>query len=81
MTRTLECLDKACECYKMIKSLYSAAKMLEQAVLICRYIIHLYMFCMKMVYGNLLKHCSASAMSVYSLDPNKPYGGKYTTEK
>jgi len=36
MDRTLECLDKACECYKMIKSLYSAAKMLEQAVLICR---------------------------------------------
>lgn len=36
MTRTLDCLDKACECYKMIKSLYSAAKMLEQAVLICR---------------------------------------------
>jgi len=36
MDRTLDCLNKACECYKMIKSLYSAAKMLEQAVLICR---------------------------------------------
>lgn len=34
--KTLEALDRACDCYKQINSLYQAAKMLEQAVLICR---------------------------------------------
>ncbi len=33
---SLECLDKACECYKNCKSLFHAAKMLEQSVLVCR---------------------------------------------
>lgn len=34
--RTLDALNRACECYKEVKSLYQAAKMLEQAVIICR---------------------------------------------
>ncbi|XP_040579962.1 gamma-soluble NSF attachment protein [Lepeophtheirus salmonis] len=32
----LNALDRACECYKEIRSLYQAAKMLELSVLICR---------------------------------------------
>ena len=34
--KTLDALNRACECYKEVKSLYQAAKMLEQAVLVCR---------------------------------------------
>jgi len=34
--RTLDALNRACECYKEVKSLYQAAKMLEQSVIICR---------------------------------------------
>ena len=32
----MDALEKACESYKVCKSLYQAAKQLEQAVLICR---------------------------------------------
>jgi len=34
--KTLDALSRACECYKEVKSLYQAAKMLEQSVIICR---------------------------------------------
>ena len=34
--KTLDALTRACECYKEVKSLYQAAKMLEQSVIICR---------------------------------------------
>ena len=32
----LNAQDRACECYKECKSLFHAAKMLEQSVLICK---------------------------------------------
>ena len=35
-TAALDALNRACECYKECRSLYQAAKMLEQSVLICR---------------------------------------------
>jgi hypothetical protein len=34
--RALEALTKACDCYKEMRSLYQAGKMLEQAVLLAR---------------------------------------------
>jgi len=34
--QALDALNKAVECYKQVKQLYQAAKMLEQSVLICR---------------------------------------------
>jgi hypothetical protein len=32
----LDAITKACDCYKEMRSLYQAGKMLEQAVLLCR---------------------------------------------
>ena len=34
--RALDAITKACDCYKEMRSLYQAGKMLEQAVLLCR---------------------------------------------
>ena len=34
--KALEALGKACDCYKEMRSLYQAGKMLEQAVLLAR---------------------------------------------
>jgi hypothetical protein len=34
--RALDAITKACDCYKEMRSLYQAGKMLEQAVLISR---------------------------------------------